>query len=82
MACRLCERIKNIRAVDVILIIFICVGMYIANHFQMKSYYKERAEKLEQAQKEEKQKLKAFEDLQRQCYFKQDKKACEELEKM
>ena len=70
MACRLCERIKNIRGIDVILIILICVGMYIANHFQMKKYHQEKQEE-----------LKKFEQLQRECHFQQNTQACEELKK-
>jgi len=76
MACKICERIKNMRLVDVILIVLICVGMYIANHFQMQSYYKERAQKTKQ---NDKQRLKEFEELQKKCYFKQDKAACKKL---
>lgn len=81
MKCKICERLKRLRGVDIILIVLICVGMYIANHFQMQSYYKERAKKHEQQQIKEKQELERFESLQRQCFFERNKQACEALKK-
>ena len=76
MRCGICERIKKMGKVQVLLIIFICVFMYVVNHFQMKEYRAQRAQ--EKAQKEQSQ-LKAYEDLQRKCYFKQDNASCEAL---
>lgn len=95
MACRFCERIKKLRKVDVLLIICICLFLYIGNQMQLKSYreQKEQAQhKNEQKptqaaqhnlmpEKSEQERLKAYEDLQRKCYFGQDAKACDELKK-
>ncbi|STP10595.1 Uncharacterised protein [Helicobacter cinaedi] len=80
MACRFCDRIKRLKKIDVLLIIFICVFMYVVNQFQMKQYREQKA--LEKAKEEQRAKehLEQYEHLQRQCLFKSDKKACEALE--
>lgn len=82
MACRICERLKRIRLVDLAAVAFICVFMYIINHFEMKKYREQKAQEAK-AQREEKRaqdsELKAYEQLQKQCFFKQDKHACEAL---
>lgn len=79
MACRFCDRIKRLKKIDVLLIIFICVFMYVVNQFQMKQYREQKA--LEKAKEEQRAKehLEQYEKLQRQCFFKNDKKACEAL---
>lgn len=87
MACRFCERLRKIRPVDLAAIAFICVFMYIVNHFEMKQYRAQKAkEASEQKISEHKQKqeqdiqLKAYEQLQRLCFFKQDPTACKALQ--
>ena len=79
MACRFCDRIKRLKKIDVLLIIFICVFMYVVNQFQMKQYREQKA--LEKAKEEQRAKehLEQYEHLQRQCLFKRDKKAREAL---
>ena len=75
MACRFCDRIKRLKKIDVLLIIFICVFMYVVNQFQMKQYREQKAQEEQRA----KEHLEQYEHLQRQCLFKSDKKACEAL---
>ena len=67
MACRFCDRIKRLKKIDVLLIIFICVFMYVVNQFQMKQYREQKA--IEKAKEEQRAKehLEKYEHLQRQC---------------
>lgn len=79
MRCGFCERIKKLRAFDVFLIIIVCICMYIANHFQIKEYTEQREQARQISNEREHKELEIYEDLQRKCYFKQDKNACEAL---
>ncbi|MCX2716394.1 hypothetical protein OQH61_01395 [Helicobacter sp. MIT 21-1697] len=81
MRCGFCQRIKNLRKIDIVLILLICFFMYIANQFQMREYYAQKAKVESQRAKVQDKKLEEFENLQRECLFKQDKTACEALKK-
>lgn len=81
MKCGFCDRIKNLRRVDVILIACICFFLYIGYQLQLKEYkaYKGESQKARENKQEKDKELQAYEDLQRKCYFKNDKEACELL---
>lgn len=77
--CRFCQRLKKLRGVELLMIALVCVGMYVANHFEMKEYRAKRAEALQKEAQEQEKRLVEFENLQRRCYFAQDAQACKEL---
>ncbi|RDU59812.1 hypothetical protein [Helicobacter marmotae] len=79
MRCGFCERIKKLRKIDVALMVGICVFMYIANQLQLREYRAQKVQESAKIQQKEEAELKIYEDLQRKCYFKQDKNACDEL---
>ncbi len=79
MRCGFCERIKKLRKVDVLMILCVCFFMYIANYFQMIEYREQKAQEKQKLEQKQEIDLKIYEELQRKCYFGQDKQACQSL---
>lgn len=72
--CGICGRLK-LNATNILLIIFVCAVMYVANHFEMKQYREKKIKEQETRQKA----LQDFATLQDKCFLKNDQKACEIL---
>ncbi|WP_066388310.1 hypothetical protein [Helicobacter himalayensis] len=74
--CGICGRLK-LSATNILLIIFVCAAMYVANHFEMKRY---REKKIKEQEVREKA-LRDFATLQDKCFLQNNEKACEILKK-
>ena len=72
--CGICGRLK-LNATNILLIIFVCAAMYVANHFEMKHYHEKEIKEQETRQKA----LQDFEILQDKCFLQNNQKACEIL---
>lgn len=81
MPCRICQKIKKLSAVQWLMIALVCLGMYVANYFEMKEYRAQKALALQKEAQEEERRLNEFENLQRKCYLEADLQACRELKR-
>lgn len=81
MPCRICQKIKKLSAVQWLMIALVCLGMYVANYFEMKEYRAKKAAALHKETQEQEKRLIEFENLQRKCYLGADAQACRELKK-
>ncbi|MGI0406680.1 hypothetical protein ACRE1U_05150 [Helicobacter himalayensis] len=72
--CGICGRLK-LNATNILLIIFVCAMVYVANHFEMKQYREKKIKEQEARQKA----LQDFTRLQDKCFLQNDEKTCKIL---
>ena len=79
MKCGLCEKIKNLRKFDILLILAICFFLYIGAQLQVREFKSYKEQHKQESNKIQDKELQIYEALQRKCYFKNDKNSCEKL---